>query len=106
MYQVLLPSCGRAITVQSVAVTAGSTALGTTFSSQTRVVRISANQNTLYIVGSGAQTAANSTSSYLPQRTIEYIKVNPGEQLATIQAPSGGADTAGTGTMWVTELTA
>ena len=101
----LLPSAARAIAVQSVACTSTSTALTASFSAQTRLVRISADTNALYLVGA-SPTAAAGTSSYLPQRLTEYVKVNPGEKIAFLRAPSDGADTATDGVAWVTELTA
>ena len=92
-------------TTQQVSVTASSTAIGTKFGSETHAIRVCATTACYYLVGDGAQTAAATTSSYLPAHWVETVKVTPGQLFATIYAATSGLDTATTGLMTVVELT-
>lgn len=96
----------RQITWQTVATTASSTAITTKFGTETHAIRLVSNTPCYYLVGDGVQTAASTTSSYLPGHWVEYVKVTPGQQLAVLEAATAGLDTAAVGTLWVTELTA
>lgn len=57
------------------------------FSAQTRQVRVSFDStgaNGVWIkIGDGAQTAA-ATDTFLPQNTVDYFTVNPGQSIAFI----------------------
>jgi pyrroline-5-carboxylate reductase len=94
---------GRVLTVQTVAAGASSSQASSAFGSQTYQVRLVANTACHYKVGSGSLTATTG-DVYLPANWVEYVMVNPGENIAAVEAATGGLVTATVGTLWVTEL--
>ena len=100
------PTIWRESTVQKIAYTGSSVAIGNPLGTQTYAVRLTSDSACQYIIGDGAQTAAqDNTSPYLPAYWVEYVKVTPGQSIAAIRAATDGNNTAASGTLWVTELT-
>jgi hypothetical protein len=96
----------RAGTTQVIVIGAGSVAITNAFGAQTRQIRLATNQHCHYHVydPDGSATAVAATDPLLGSPLIEYVTVTPGQKISVIQAATGGLITAGTGTLWVTEL--
>jgi hypothetical protein len=90
---------------QTIAYTGSSVSATNKFGSETYQVRLVSDSACQYKIGDGAQTAAqDNTSPFLPANWVEYVRVNPGQQIAAIRAATDGLVTATSGTLWVTEL--
>lgn len=74
--------------VQNVAIGASS-AQSTAVSSSTKIVRLVATVD-CWIVEGANPTASSTTGAYLPAGAPEYIRINPGDKVAVIQASSSG----------------
>lgn len=74
---------------ERVAVGASSASMGTAPGGTTTHLRISANVDIHYKLGS-SPTAAATTSPYLAAGAVEYVPIKDGETLAVIQTDTGG----------------
>ena len=96
----------RNSTIQTIAYTGTSAVATNPFGAQTYAVKLQATSACCYIIGQGAQTAAdNNTSVLLPANWIDIVQVTPGQSIAAIRKGTDGLITATSGTLWVTELT-
>lgn len=83
---------------QNAAIGASSAAVSNAFGTQTRIVKLDVTTG-CHVNFAGAPTATTSDHHMLAN-TSEYFAVDPGQKVAVIQDSD-----AGTGTLWVSELT-
>lgn len=91
VFQIKQPS-SRQGNVQNIAIGATSAQLTTKFGAETFQVRLCATSACYYVVSENASPVAATTAngSYLPAGVVEYVTVNPGQTLTTIQASAAG----------------
>ncbi len=96
----------RPLTTQAVAYTGTAAAIANAFSSETYVIRLSANSACHVLVSEAASVTAATVSNamFLPANWVDYIVVTPGQKLSVIQAATNGLVTATAGTLLVTEM--
>jgi hypothetical protein len=92
----------RIATTQTIAFNA-STAVANAFGAQTYQVRLAASSACCYRIGDGPQTATTA-DVFLPANTVEYVTVNPGQNISAIAAATNGLVTSTAGTLWITEM--
>jgi hypothetical protein len=95
-------------TVQVLSISSGVSTASAAFGAQTYQVRIVADLNCNYVVGSSTVSASSATD-YLPPNAIEFLTVSPGQTIAATKAVIEGVVTTSTGpaiagSLWVTEL--
>ena len=85
----------RPKTVQSVAYTGTAGVITNAIGANINVVRIVTTTDAFIAFGSAP--TATTADVYIPQNTIEYFTINPGEKVSAVQLSSGG-------TLYVTEM--